>query len=203
MTSIFLVRHAVTSHTGHRLTGRLPGVHLTDQGVAQAQAVAEHLKNVPFDAVYSSPIDRTLETARAIASAQGLRVKTRRNLTEIDFGTWTNKTFKVLVKNKLWPTIQRWPSGARFPKGESFLEAQTRAVEEVERLREQHPKQTICCVSHADVIKLILAHYLGMHVDLFQRIDVGPASVSVIAVGETGPRVVTVNSAAPIPPGKR
>ena len=203
MTTIFLVRHAVTSHTGHRLSGRLKGIHLTDEGKGQAEAVADRLKNVRFDAIYSSPIDRTMETARAIASAQGQRVKVRQGLTELEFGTWTNKTFKVLVKNKLWPTIQRWPSGARFPQGESFLEAQQRGVREIEPLRAQHPKHTICCVSHADLIKLVLAHYLGMHLDLFQRLDVGPASVSVIAIGDGGPRVMTVNSSAPLPARKR
>lgn len=202
MTTFFFVRHAVTSHTGHRLSGRLPGIHLTEEGLEQARAVGERLKSVRFDAIYSSPIDRTMETARAIASAQGGSVKRSRHLTELEFGSWTNKTFKVLVKNKLWPTIQRWPSGARFPQGESFMEAQRRAVEEVERLRELHPKQTVCCVSHADVIKLVLAHYLGMHLDFFQRLEIHPASVSVVAVGETGPHVVTVNSFAPITPGK-
>jgi probable phosphomutase (TIGR03848 family) len=203
VTTFFLVRHAVTSHTGHKLTGRLKGVHLTDEGKRQAEDVAGRLKNVKFDAIYSSPIDRTMETARAIASAQGQRVKVRQGLNELDFGTWTDKTFKVLVKNKLWPTIQRWPSGARFPRGESFLEAQQRGVAEIERLRAAHPKQTICCVSHADLIKLVVAHYLGMHLDLFQRLDVGPASVSVIAIGNSGPRVVTVNSFASIPARKQ
>ena len=201
MTTIFFVRHAVTSHTGNRLSGRMPGIHLSEEGRSQAESVAASLQRVKFDAIYSSPIDRTMETARAIAALQGARVKARRNLSEIEFGRWTNKTFKVLVKNKLWPTIQRWPSGARFPEGESFLEVQNRAVEEIENLRVKHPKQTICCVSHADVIKLILAHYLGMHLDLFQRIDIGPASVSVIAVGSMGPRVVTVNASASTLPG--
>ena len=196
MTTFFFVRHAVTSHTGHRLSGRLPGIHLSREGRSQAEAVAASLEKVRFDAIYSSPIDRTMETAKAIAAVQGARVKARRNLSEVEFGKWTNKTFKVLVKNKLWPIIQRWPSGARFPEGESFLEVQHRAVGEVESLRTKHPKQTVCCVSHADVIKLIVAHYLGMHLDLFQRIDIGPASVTVIAVGSMGPRVVTVNASA-------
>lgn len=196
MTTIIFVRHAVTSHTGHRLSGRLPGIHLSEEGRSQAEAVAAGLENVPFDAVYSSPIDRTMETARAIAARQGLRVRPRQGLSEVDFGKWTNKTFKVLVRNKLWPVIQRWPSGVRFPEGESFLEVHQRAVGEVEKLRAKHPKQTICCVSHADVLKLIVAHYLGMHMDLFQRLDIGPASVTVIAVGSMGPRVVTVNAPA-------
>ena len=194
MTTFFFVRHGVTSHTGHRLSGRMPEVHLTDEGRAQAEAVGERLRHVPFKAVYASPIDRTMQTARPIASQQGLRVQVRRGLTELEFGRWTDKSFKTLRRTKLWPLIQRWPSGARFPEGESILEVQQRAVGEVEALRAKHRRQTICCVSHADVIKLIVAHYLGVHVDLFQRIEISPASVSVITIGDGGPRVLTVNA---------
>lgn len=194
MTTFFFVRHGVTSHTGHKLSGRLPGIALTEEGQVQAKAVAERLAGIPLKAVYSSPIDRTMQTARPIAARQGLRVQVRRNLTELEFGRWTNKSFKTLTRTKLWPVIQRWPSGARFPDGESFLEVQQRAVREVEDLRAKHAGQAICCVSHADVIKVIVAHYLGMHLDMFQRIDIGPASISVIAIGEGGPRVLTVNA---------
>lgn len=194
MTTVFLVRHGVTSHTGHRLTGRMPDVHLTDEGRAQADAVAEGLQRFPIKAVYSSPIDRTMQTARPIAARHGLKVQVRRGLTELEFGRWTDKSFKALRRTKLWPVIQRWPSGARFPDGESFLEAQQRAVKELEALRVRHPRDAICCVSHADLIKLAVAHYLGMHLDMFQRIDIGPGSVTAIAVGRSGPRVITVNA---------
>ena len=196
MTTFFFVRHGVTSHTGHRLSGRLPDVPLTDQGKVQARAVAERLASARLAAVYSSPIDRTMQTARPIAARHGLRVQVRRNLTELEFGRWTNRSFKTLSRTKLWPVIQRWPSGARFPDGESFLEVQQRAVREVEDLRTKHPSQAVCCVSHADVIKVIVAHYLGMHLDMFQRIDIGPASITAIAIGDGGPRVLTVNAPA-------
>ena len=198
MTTFFFVRHGVTSHTGNKLSGRLPDIHLTEEGHAQAEVVAERLAGVPLKAVYSSPIDRTMQTARPIATKQGLRVQVRRNLTELEFGRWTDKSFKTLRRTKLWPVIQRWPSGARFPDGESFLEVQQRAVQEVEVLRAKHPRQAVCCVSHADVIKLTVAHYLGMHLDMFQRIEIGPASVTVIAIGDGGPHVLTVNS-LPVP----
>ena len=201
MTTFFFVRHGVTSHTGRKLSGRLPDIPLTDEGRAQAEAVAERLAGVPLKAVYSSPIDRTMQTARPIAAKQDLKVQLRRNLTELEFGRWTDRSFKTLRRTKLWPVIQRWPSGARFPDGESFLEVQQRAVGEVEDLRVKHPRQAICCVSHADVIRVIVAHYLGMHLDMFQRIDIGPASVTVIAVGGGGPRVLTVNAPASGPIG--
>ena len=194
MTTFFFVRHGVTSHTGHKLSGRLPDIHLTEEGRAQAQAVAERLAGVKLSAVYSSPIDRTMQTARPIAAQHGLRVQVRRNLTELEFGRWTNRSFKTLSRTKLWPVIQRWPSGARFPEGESFLEVQQRAVHEIEDLRARHSGEAVCCVSHADVIKVIVAHYLGMHLDMFQRIDIGPASITAIAVGDGGPRVLTVNA---------
>ena len=194
MTTFFFVRHAVTSHTGHKLSGRLAGIPLTDEGRQQAEAVGENLSGVPFKAVYSSPIDRTMETARTIARKQGLKVQTAEGFTEVEFGKWTDKSFKVLRRTKLWGSVQKFPSGTRFPEGESFLDVQTRAIAEVDRLRAQHPKDVICCVSHADVIKLIVSYYLGVHMDLFQRMDIGPASVSVVAVGESGPRVLTVNS---------
>lgn len=167
---------------------------MTEEGRHQAETVAEKLSGVPFKAVYSSPIDRTMETARAIARKQGLKVQRADGFTEVEFGKWTDKSFKVLRRTKLWSTVQRFPSGARFPEGESFPEVQGRALAEVDRLRAAHPKDVICCVSHADVIKLIVSHYLGVHMDLFQRMDIGPASVSVVAVGDSGPRVLTVNS---------
>ncbi len=194
MTTIFFVRHAVTAHTGHKLSGRIQGIPLTDEGRDQAEGVAERLGAVPFKAVYASPIDRALETARVIARRQGLKVQTRPDLGEVEFGRWTDKSFKVLRRTRLWSQVQRFPSSTRFPDGESFLDVQTRAVGEVERLRSQHTRDVICCVSHADVIKLVIAHYLGVHMDLFQRMDIGPASVSVVALGDSGPRVLTVNS---------
>ncbi len=198
MTTFFFVRHGVTSHTGHRLSGRMPNVHLTDEGRSQADAVAEQLSRLKLDAVYASPIDRTMETARPIAERQGLKVQARRGLIELEFGRWSDKTFKTLRRTKLWPVIQQWPSGARFPEGESMTEVQQRGVREVEALRTKHPKGRVCCVSHADVIKLIVAHYLGVHIDLFQRIEISPASVTVVSVGPPWPRVLTVNASASV-----
>jgi probable phosphomutase (TIGR03848 family) len=194
MTSLFLVRHGLTSHTGHRLTGWTPDVHLTEQGKGGVEALARWLADVPFKAVYSSPIDRTLETARLVAAPHGLSVRTRRGIGEVEYGKWTNRPLRSLMRTKLWGTVQRWPSAARFPDGETLREVQARAVTEVEKLAAEHPKDAICCVSHGDVIKLIAAHYLGVHIDLFQRIVIAPASVSVISLAGDAPHVLALNS---------
>jgi probable phosphomutase (TIGR03848 family) len=201
MTSVFLVRHGLTSHTGHRLTGWTPGVHLTDDGKAGVEALAQWLAGVPFKAVYSSPIDRTLETARIVAAPHSLSVRTRRGIGEVEYGTWTNRPLRSLMRTKLWGTVQKRPSAVRFPEGETLREVQARAVTEIEKLAAEHPKDAICCVSHGDVIKLIAAHYLGVHIDLFQRIVIAPASVSVISLAGDSPHVLALNS-LPVPIGK-
>ncbi len=198
MTTIYLVRHAVTSHTGHKLTGWMEGVHLTPEGKQQAEATAQQLAGVNFKAIYSSPIDRTIETARTIASRHDLDVKINEQIGEVQYGEWTDRSLKSLARTKLWGTIQRWPSAVRFPEGETLREVQTRAVDAIEELRGQHTRDTICCVSHADTIKLIVAHYMGIHIDLFQRIFIGPASVSVINVSDYGPQILSLN-ALPMP----
>jgi probable phosphomutase (TIGR03848 family) len=194
MTTFLFVRHGVTEHTGQRLSGWLPGIHLSDEGRAQVEEVADGLARVPVRAVYSSPIERTMETARAIAKRHDLRVEVTRAMGEVEYGKWTNRSFKTLTRTKLWTTLQRWPSAARFPEGETLRSVQARAVEEVERLRLRHPRTTVCCVSHADVIKLVAAHYLGMHIDFFQRLSIAPASVTVVAVSDDGPRVLALNA---------
>jgi probable phosphoglycerate mutase len=172
-------------------------VHLSEGGRAQAEAVAERLANAPIKAIYSSPIDRTLETAQAVAAKHRLEVQVLDAIGEVQYGAWTNRSLKSLARTKLWIKIQRFPSGARFPQGETLREVQARALGELERIQARHPKQLVCVVSHADVIKLVVAHYLGVHIDLFQRIAIGPASVSAIAVGEEGPMVLSVNAGAP------
>ena len=194
MTTLYLVRHAVTEHTGKKLSGWMEGISLTEQGREQAEAVAESLAGVPFEAIYSSPIARTLETATVIADRHDLRVKTKRDLGEVEYGGWTNRPLRSLMRTKLWTTVQRWPSSARFPDGESIREVQVRALAEVEKIAEAHPKGTVCCVSHGDVIKLIVAHHLGVHIDLYQRIVIAPASVSVVSLTERGPAILSLNS---------
>lgn len=194
MTTFFMVRHAVTEHTGKRLSGWMEGISLTEQGREQAERVAESLSGVEIEAIYSSPIERTNETARVIAGIHGMRVHTRRGLGEVEYGDWTNRPLRALMRTKLWSTVQRFPSAARFPDGESLREVQVRALTEIERIAEDHPKGNVCCVSHGDVIKLVLAHYMGVHIDLYQRIVVAPASISVFSLSERGPAILSLNA---------
>jgi len=137
-------------------------------------------------------------SARPIAARHSLPVRSRRYIGEVEFGRWEDRSFKTLRRTKLWGRVQRFPSGARFPDGETLREVQVRAVDEMERISAEHPRDAVCCVSHADVIKLVLAHYMGLHIDLFQRLDVGPASVSVITVSGDGPMVHAMNIPSPV-----
>ena len=197
MTIFYLVRHGVTSHTGHRLSGRMPDIHLSDAGRSEAEVAATSLAKVRLKSIYSSPIDRCIETARVIAKKHRLVVRTRKDLAEVEYGTWTNRSLKAVARTKLWSSVQKWPSGTRFPEGESFVEIQARGVAVLEDLRIRHPKDRICVVSHGDVIRLVMAHYMGIHLDLFQRILVTPSSISVLSVTDSGPLVLTLNA----PPG--
>ena len=183
MRLLLLLRHAVTEHTGARLSGWLPGLHLSDQGREQAGALAGRLGPVPVDALYASPLEPCQETAAAVAEAKGLKVETLEDVGEVRYGDWTGRTLKELAREPLWKVVQSTPSAARFPDGESLYELQARAVLAIERLREAHPKQTVAVCSHADVIKALACHYLGMHLDLVQRVVVSPASVTAIAFG--------------------
>jgi probable phosphomutase (TIGR03848 family) len=194
-TLVLLVRHGRTPTTGSVLPGRAKGLHLSEQGMKQAEAVAERLVGVgPFAAVYASPLERTRETAAPIGKALGLRVKARRGLLEADFGAWTGASLKELAKLPEWGTVQRWPSGFRFPEGESFSEMQTRITDTLAGLCAQHRGQKVVVVSHADPIKAAVAAALGTHLDLFQRIVISPCSVSAIQYADSGPAVLSVNS---------
>jgi probable phosphoglycerate mutase len=192
---VLLVRHGQTPTTGSSLPGRAPGLHLADAGHMQADAVAARIGKLPsVAAVYASPLERTRETAAPIAKGLGLKVTIDRGLLECDFGEWTGRQLKELFKLPEWVTVQRYPSGFRFPGGESFTEMQQRITGAIARLVERHRGQTIVAVSHADPIKAAVAHAMGTHLDLFQRIVVSPCSISAIAYGAGGPVVLTVNS---------
>ena len=195
MGRVLLVRHAPTPETGRKLTGRLPGVSLDEVGIEIARRTAEHLAGVKLAAVYSSPIERTWETALEITRPRHLEPIREDGVVEIDYGDWSGRTLKSLYPLKAWKTVQSTPSRMTFPNGESLADAQRRAVAAVDRLAETHPKQTIAVVTHADIIKAVAAHYLGTPLDLFQRIGVSPASVTVIDMPKQGaPMVVALNT---------
>jgi len=195
MPTVLLVRHGQNQYVSKgRLAGRLPGVHLNEKGQEQAQQLAKTLSQVPLNAVYASPLDRTLETAAPIAKAHNLEVIPRAGLLEVDFGTWQDKTLKQLSRRKLWKVVQGAPSRMRFPEGETFAEAQLRLVNELETLCAMHkPKDVFVCVGHSDMIKLAVAYYTSVPLDQFQRLMVSTASISTLHIGETHAQLINFN----------
>lgn len=193
MTVVYLIRHGQNDYVKQgKLAGQLPGVHLNDVGRKQAASVAETLKSSKLQAVYSSPLERATETAEAIAAVQGLDVVTLAGLIEINIGRWQGLSLRAARRRKLWPTIQHNPSLVRFPEGESFLEAQSRIVDTLESIRLKH-SGAIACVSHADPIKLAIAHYVGMPIDSFQRLEIRPSSISELLVNDGSARLIRLN----------
>lgn len=190
---LFLIRHAVTAHTGERLTGWLPGVHLSDEGRAQARAMADRMRPVSLDAVYSSPVERALETAKVLASSKRLRVRVREGIGEVRYGEWEGRRLASIAKTRAWRRVVSRPGDTRFPGGETIRETQARVLAAVAEIAEENRRRSVAVVSHADVIKLVIAYYAGIPLDLYARIGVAPASVSVLAIGDGMPRIVKVN----------
>jgi probable phosphoglycerate mutase len=194
---MLLIRHGQTPTTGVELYGRKPGVHLSDVGVDQAEKVAERISEMDqraIAAIYSSPLERTRETAMPISKRVGIPIKRNRGLIELDVGDWTGRKLSQLRKLKAWSTVQRYPSGFSFPNGESFVQMQTRMSQTVDGLVATHPGKTVIAVSHADPIRALVAHAMGTHLDLFQRIVVSPCSVTAILYTSSGPVVLAVNN---------
>jgi probable phosphoglycerate mutase len=193
VTLLLLIRHGTNDWVHGRLAGWTPGVHLNEEGRSQAVALATRLAILPLDAVYTSPLERTVETAQAIAAPRGLALRLIDGLGEVKYGEWQGAELKELYKHELWPGVQFYPSGTRFPNGETLGEAQVRMVATLDMLRAQHPDGIIAVVSHADIIKLAVAYYIGMHVDLFQRLDISPCSLTALAFTRMGPRLLAYN----------
>ena len=192
-TKLVLVRHAVTEQTGPMLTGRTPGVDLSEDGRRQAKALGERLADLPVKAVYASPIERTAQTAEAVAVHHGVEVRELPGVIEADYGEWTGGKLVELAKTDLWKTVQRAPSRARFPGGESLAEMQGRMVTALEAVVADHAGEMVVVVSHADPIKAAIAHFTGLHLDLFQRVVVSPASVTVFELSPHGAALIKCN----------
>lgn len=195
MTTVLLVRHGLTdANKSGVLAGWTPGVHLAERGREQARALAERLRPVPLAAIVSSPLERCVETATQLADGRDLEVVTDDRVGECRYGDWTGQELKKLVKDPLWKVVQAHPSAAAFPGGESLRDTQARAVDAIrERNRVLGDDATWALVSHGDVIKAVLADALGMHLDLFQRIQADPCSVSVVRYTTLRPFVVRMN----------
>lgn len=198
MTTLLLIRHAQNEwvRTG-KLAGWTPGVHLNDEGKKQAELLGERLAHAKLQAVYSSPLERAVETAEAIVKHHDqLTLQVHAGVGEVDFGDWQGKRLRQLSRTRLWQVVQNYPSGARFPDGESFREMQFRVVSALEEIAQQHPRGMVAVVAHSDVIKAMMAHYLGLHLDLFQRLIISPAAISIVALGRMGPRIIKLNDTA-------
>jgi probable phosphoglycerate mutase len=183
-----LIRHGENDFVGKRLAGHLPGVHLNEKGRQQAALIAQTLSKAPIKAIYSSPLERAVETATPLAQALNLPVGIRPGLIEIDFGRWQGKTGKQMRRLKLWKVVQENPSQMRFPGGESFAEAQQRLYQEIEAIKSTHEENDlVACFSHNDAISLVVAYYLGLPLDNFQRLSIGTASMTVLFLGKNGP----------------
>jgi probable phosphomutase (TIGR03848 family) len=205
MTTLFLIRHGLTAVTGSRLYGRTRGIHLDERGRRQAAALVDRFDRVRLTALYSSPLERCVETLEPLANARGLEIRTSNALIEMDAGTWTGRTLPSLRRTKLWDTVQRTPSRFHFPAGESFVEAESRLLDDIEQIATRHPRGRVVVGTHGDLVRMLIAHYAGAHLDQFQRVTVDPASVSVIHLGDGLPRIMLVNDTgslrrfAPVP----
>ena len=200
MTQLLLIRHGANdAQKDGILAGWMPGVHLNQEGRAQAEALARRLAPVEIEAVYASPLERTVETAEIIAIPHELSVVVREGLGEVRFGRWTGEPLEKLRRRRLWRAVQFAPGTVRFPGGESFCEMQARVVAELENLRARHRQQTIAVVSHSDVIKAAVAHYAGLHLDLFQRLVVSPASLTVLVLIGPVPHLLCMNDIGHLP----
>jgi probable phosphomutase (TIGR03848 family) len=199
MSTLLLVRHGLTALTGPVLAGRTPGLHLDDRGEKQAADVAARLAVLPLTAVVTSPLERCVETATAVRTAQegagrqpAWAIEER--LIECGYGEWTGKQIKDLAKEPLWRTVQVQPSAVRFPGGESIAEMSTRAIAAVRDWDARLGADAIwVACTHGDIIKAVLADALGLHLDHFQRIVPDPGSVSVIRYTDARPYVLRTN----------
>jgi len=200
MPLLLLIRHGENEYvkTG-KLAGRLPGVNLNEKGQKQAQALGEALKDVPIKAVYSSPLERALQTAQPIAESHALKIIQEPDLMDTHVGKWEGKSLKMLRLTNLWKIVQGAPSRFRFPEGESFIEAQTRYVNTLERISQKHhkPQDIVTVVFHADPIKLAVAHFLGMPLDHFQRLSCDTGSMTALYVSDSAANLIKMNQRPP------
>ena len=201
MTRFFLIRHAANDTSGHSFAGRMPGVHLNEEGHAQAEALAARFAGMDIAAVASSPLERALETAAPIATVLGLRASSREEFTELDCGDWTGRRFETLADDPGFHRFNRLRSCSGPPGGETMLQAQARFVAGLESLRREHPDAAVVVVSHCDMIRAALAHCLGMPLDLMLRLEVAMGSVSTVEIGGDWLRVLAINDAGRTHPG--
>ena len=200
MTFLFLIRHGANDRTERgALAGRTPCVPLNEKGRAQAQDIAERLKAQPITAIYSSPLLRCLETAQPLATALNLPVCVEPGILEVDYGDWRGGELKELSQRPEWQLVQLFPGGFRFPKGETLREVQNRVIMTLERIRTERAGEAVAIFAHGDVLRTSLAYYLGTPLDLFQRIQISTASVSLVAFHRLGQSILGMNDSGGFP----
>ncbi|MBA3882923.1 MAG: histidine phosphatase family protein [Chthoniobacterales bacterium] len=192
MTNFLFIRHAAHDYLGRAMAGRLPGVHLNDLGRAQARHLGEKLSLLPIDAVFSGPLERARETAEPIGHRLDVPVHVVEEFTEIAVGEWTDRAFSDLPSEPRWSHFNSFRSSTAPPRGELMLEVQVRVIRKLYELRDRH--QFVVIVTHGDVIRSVLAHFLGVHLDLFQRIEIDPGSLSLFELGDNFVRVRLMNA---------
>jgi probable phosphomutase (TIGR03848 family) len=194
MTAVLLIRHGDNDQVGKKLAGRTPGVHLNEKGRQQAQALVGMLADLPLQAIYSSPMERALETAAPLAAARGLEVQPRPAILEVDYGRWQGKSFKQLKRYNLWKTVMSAPAEVRFPDGETLAEVQTRACAEIAALASQYgDTDVVACFSHGDVIRLLLAKYMKIQLNDYQRLMIQTGSISMLYLSGEHAMIAHVN----------
>ena len=200
MPLFLLIRHGENDFvkTG-KLPGQIDGIHLNERGKKQAQALGDALKVVPIKAIYSSPLERAMETAEPIANERHLPIVPETDLRDADVGKWQGKSIKSLRLTNAWKIVQHSPSRFQFPEGESFPGVQTRIANILERIARKHnkPKDIVAVVFHADPIKLAVAHFLGLPLDHFQRLSCDTGSLTALYVGEMGANLIKLNQRPP------
>jgi len=199
MPLLLLIRHGENEYVKNgKMAGQLPDVHLNEHGRQQAAELAEALKQIPIKAIYSSPLERAVETAEPISEGRRIKIQLRPELMDTDIGKWQGRTIKQLNRTKKWKIVQQAPSRFRFPDGESFLETQTRIASCLDEIAASHkPKDIVAVVFHADPIKLAVAYYLGMPLDHFQKLACDTGSVTVLYLSETGAHLLKLNQEPP------
>ena len=194
MPILLLIRHGDNDVFKTRLAGRLPGVHLNADGLRQAQTLAEELADAPLKAIYSSPLERALETAAPLAAAHGLEVRVHTGLIEVDYGELQGRTYKQLKRLKVWQMLHKQPAAVQFPGGESLtnlLQRTARTLDELAAQYEDH--QIIACITHGDVIRMAVTHSLGLGLEEFDRFQIATASITTLALGRGRPRLLNLN----------
>ena len=198
MPTLLLIRHGENDFLAkNKMPGRIPSIHLNGRGHEQAAELARTLSRLPIKAIYSSPLERAVETAEPLAQSLGLRIQLRPDLTDTDVGDWAGRSWKVLGRTRLWKVIQQTPSQFQFPGGETFVQAQERVVRSLDAIASAHADELIAVVFHADPIKLAVAHYLGLPLDNFQRLTSHTGSVTILKMDGSAVKLLGLNLIPP------